>query len=635
MSRRWAAGSLSPRSACSVISCVAYKPASIRFASSTSSSALSSATLPICLRYARTESADAVSSASLRAWRNASDSSSSQTKSPEALSFSEGSAISSSSAAGLPFAAGAAAGSSAPSSATASMSASSPSAASTSTTSSRSSRLRSSASISRSSPGSTSRSGSASISSTSAWAPSASSASGPASVSSGAAFDAAFAPRADGAFATAPLAEERVFFGVSLGAASSCARVDLVVRGSALAARFAGAAPLAAFAGDRLAGDDGDFVAVRFTGSSVAGLALVAATYTPSVGRTFGGFGHGQPKVSAMSNVGVGDQRECSHAFSRAVAEHHCNDSARSYRPTGQNSVRHIRSRSHRSAHDTGGVLQGGGHHRGAIFEQRHPFVGLAADAATGDEQIRPDRVFDGHQHPCDLLGPLFVAPVVPLFDRRRRSLLGLLAADLEMAELGVGYKRPVVDDRGPDPGAERQQHHQARLFPARAVAFLGEPGRVGIVEDRDVLAVQLGADDLARVGPDPGLVDVGRRMDDAVGDDAGVGHPQGAGPSKSGDDLGDGLGDRRRRRRLRGQHLDAFADQQPGVHVDDAALDAAAADVDAEPSTLRLAGDRAGWRIRGRVGAGHRNSSARLGLSAHLSPTTTPVGGSAEPWRL
>jgi hypothetical protein len=78
--------------------------------------------------------------------------------------------------------------------------------------------------------------------------------------------------------------------------------VGLVARGAAalvaggaaaLVARFAGAAPLAAFAADRLAGEDAAFAAPRFTGSTVAGLALVAATYTPSVGLTFGGFGHG------------------------------------------------------------------------------------------------------------------------------------------------------------------------------------------------------------------------------------------------------------------------------------------------------------------------------------------------------
>ena len=92
-----------------------------------------------------------------------------------------------------------------------------------------------------------------------------------------------------------------------MAAAASCSLVDLVVlvaRGAAalaarfawaapLAAFFAGAAPLAAFAADRLAGDDAAFAAPRFTGSAVAGLALVAATYTPSVGLTFGGFGHG------------------------------------------------------------------------------------------------------------------------------------------------------------------------------------------------------------------------------------------------------------------------------------------------------------------------------------------------------
>src|SRR3954449_4622859 len=64
----------------------------MRLARSTSSSALSRATLPICLRYARTESADAVSSASLRAWRSASDSSSSShSKSPPSAATSSAS----------------------------------------------------------------------------------------------------------------------------------------------------------------------------------------------------------------------------------------------------------------------------------------------------------------------------------------------------------------------------------------------------------------------------------------------------------------------------------------------------------------------------------------------------------------
>jgi hypothetical protein len=103
--------------------------------------------------------------------------------------------------------------------------------------------------------------------------------------------------------AVAPLAEARVFFVAPVVAvASGGPLVDLLARDAVLVARFAGAEPLAAFAADRL---PGDLVAVRFTGLSVAGLVLVAATYTPSVGLTSGGFGHGEPKVSAMSNVGV------------------------------------------------------------------------------------------------------------------------------------------------------------------------------------------------------------------------------------------------------------------------------------------------------------------------------------------
>jgi hypothetical protein len=101
------------------------------------------------------------------------------------------------------------------------------------------------------------------------------------------------------------LAGIRVFLAVPpafVASACSLPLVALAARAAgagaaAFVARFAGAAPLAAFAAGRLAGDDlaGDvaaFAAPRFTGSAVAGLAF-AATYTPSVGLTFGGFGHG------------------------------------------------------------------------------------------------------------------------------------------------------------------------------------------------------------------------------------------------------------------------------------------------------------------------------------------------------
>lgn len=80
-------------------------------------------------------------------------------------------------------------------------------------------------------------------------------------------------------------AERAVWVGHDWGA-----EAGLTDRAAGLVARFAGGEPLADFAAVRLApvlAPDaeaaGDLVAVRFTGSSVAVLALVAATYTPSV----------------------------------------------------------------------------------------------------------------------------------------------------------------------------------------------------------------------------------------------------------------------------------------------------------------------------------------------------------------
>jgi hypothetical protein len=77
-----------------------------------------------------------------------------------------------------------------------------------------------------------------------------------------------------------------------------------------LLARFAGAEPLADFAAAlpdaRLAAVflAGVLVAVRFTGSSVAGRAFVAATYTLSILQIPTGTVVHHRKASAMSNIG-------------------------------------------------------------------------------------------------------------------------------------------------------------------------------------------------------------------------------------------------------------------------------------------------------------------------------------------
>src|SRR6185369_5746252 len=119
----------------------------------------------------------------------------------------------------------------------------------------------------------------------------------------------------------------------------------------------------------------------------------------------------------------------------------------------------HIDRRGHGRADDSRGVLQRCGHHRRAVGQQRNPFVGLAADSAAGDEQVRPDRVLDGYQHFRHFLGPALVAPALVLLDRGRGPVLGLLARDLEVAELGVGQQYAVVDHGRADAGPEGQQH--------------------------------------------------------------------------------------------------------------------------------------------------------------------------------
>ena len=88
-------------------------------------------------------------------------------------------------------------------------------------------------------------------------------------------------------------------------------------------------------------------------------------------------------------------------------------------------------------------------------------------------------------------------------------------------------------------------------------------------------------------VDPDPALVDVGGGAHDAFGHHTRIGDAELLGPAELADNRGDGLGDGVGGGRLRGGELEAFADEQSGVEIDDAALDAASADVDAEAAAL------------------------------------------------
>src|SRR5581483_5285009 len=95
-----------------------------------------------------------------------------------------------------------------------------------------------------------------------------------------------------------------------------------------------------------------------------------------------------------------------------------------------------------------------------------------------------------------------------------------------------------------------------------------------------------------------------------SVGDDAGVRHAKRTGPVEVLDDLRDGLRDGFRRGGLRCQQLVSLTDQLSCLEVDNAALDAAAAHIDAESVKMRAC--CAVGFDDGRVGGGHEHSSTR-----------------------
>jgi hypothetical protein len=78
--------------------------------------------------------------------------------------------------------------------------------------------------------------------------------------------------------------------------------LDSRLAAAVLVARFAGADPLADFAAEAFLA--GVLVAVRFTGSCVAGRAFVAATYTLSILQILMGTVVHHRKASAMSIIG-------------------------------------------------------------------------------------------------------------------------------------------------------------------------------------------------------------------------------------------------------------------------------------------------------------------------------------------
>src|SRR5215218_594419 len=104
---------------------------------------------------------------------------------------------------------------------------------------------------------------------------------------------------------------------------------------------------------------------------------------------------------------------------------------------------------------DTGVVLHLGPHHLRARREVGEVLLRLLADAPADDDEVRPQEVFDLAQVLVEPPGVVFPIQVVALAGGVRGPVLGVLAADLDVPELGVGYE-PAADEQGrPDAGAQ------------------------------------------------------------------------------------------------------------------------------------------------------------------------------------
>src|SRR5450759_5373210 len=134
-----------------------------------------------------------------------------------------------------------------------------------------------------------------------------------------------------------------------------------------------------------------------------------------------------------------------------------------------------------RGADDAGGVLEGGGDDGGLELEQREELVRLAAHAAADDEEVGGEEDLEERVVRLETLGgPLLVRQAFTVLRRRRRARLGVVAVELQVAELGVGNQHAVVQERDPDARAQGRQDDETVLAFRRPVPELGDARGVG-----------------------------------------------------------------------------------------------------------------------------------------------------------
>ena len=152
--------------------------------------------------------------------------------------------------------------------------------------------------------------------------------------------------------------------------------------------------------------------------------------------------------------------------------------------------------------------------------------------------------------------------------------MLGFVAVQLHVPELGVRDELAVEEERAADACAERQHHGQPGMSAARSEPHLRQPGGVGVVQHDDGTS-HSGTEHLGGVRVDPGLVHVRGRPDHPVDDDAGERDAEGVRGVVPGDHLLDGDDHSLHRGRLRRRYAVPVGQQLTACRVDRCPFDA------------------------------------------------------------
>ena len=182
-----------------------------------------------------------------------------------------------------------------------------------------------------------------------------------------------------------------------------------------------------------------------------------------------------------------------------------------------------------------------------------------------------------------EALRPLLPIQALECLLARGRVLFGVGAVDLQVAQLRVGQQRAVDDDRRANARALRGKDDDAVATLRRAVGNLCDAGCIRVVEGDD-RAAQVTLHQSIHIDVDPRLVQVGHVGDHAVKDGGGESdadwhadlHVELVDDVAA--DLRHGVG----RGRLGGGDTNLIADVLSVFQINERALDARSADIDA-----------------------------------------------------